>query len=67
MSVTVADCERVQTSWFQLRSDVLGVDAWEDTGLVWANGDLLFPQVIDPAALTRGVEPLPGTGVWRSA
>ncbi|GEK22940.1 GNAT family N-acetyltransferase [Cellulomonas xylanilytica] len=56
MSATVADCERVQTSWFQLRSEVLGVDAWEDTGLVWANGDLMFPQVIDPAALARGVE-----------
>ncbi|WP_456786313.1 GNAT family N-acetyltransferase [Cellulomonas sp. P5_C5] len=56
MSVTVADCERAQTSWFQLRSDVLGVDSWEDTGLTWANGDLMFPQVIDPAALARGVE-----------
>ncbi|WP_200941481.1 GNAT family N-acetyltransferase [Cellulomonas sp. Leaf395] len=56
MSVTVADCERVQTSWFQHRSEVLGVDAWEDTGLVWANGDLMFPQLIDPAALARGVE-----------
>jgi GNAT superfamily N-acetyltransferase len=56
VSVTVTDCERVQTSWFQLQSEVLGVDAWEDSGLVWANGDLLFPQVIDPAALARGVE-----------
>ena len=56
MRATVADCERVQTSWFQLRSKVLGGDAWEDTGLAWANGDLMFPQVIDPAALARGVE-----------
>ncbi|WP_421735826.1 GNAT family N-acetyltransferase [Cellulomonas sp.] len=56
MTATVADCERVQRSWFQLRSRVLGGDAWEDDGLVWANGDLMFPQVIDPAALARGVE-----------
>lgn len=56
MTVTVADCERVQLSWFQLRARTLGGEAWEDDGLVWANGDLLFPQVIDPAALARGVE-----------
>ncbi|MET0787663.1 MAG: GNAT family N-acetyltransferase [Cellulomonas sp.] len=53
---TVADCERVQTSWFQLHAEALGGDAWEDGGLTWANGDLLFPQVIDPAALARGLE-----------
>ncbi|MEZ0446525.1 GNAT family N-acetyltransferase [Cellulomonas sp. ICMP 17802] len=56
MTVTVADCERVQTSWFQLRSQVLGSGSWEDDGLTWANGDLMFPRVIDPAALARGVE-----------
>ena len=61
-TVTVADCERVQTSWFQLHSEVLGADAWEDTGLVWANGDLLFPRVIDPGALGRGVERARATG-----
>lgn len=53
---TVADCERVQTSWFQLHAQALGTDAWEDGGLTWANGDLLFPQVIDPTALARGLE-----------
>jgi ribosomal protein S18 acetylase RimI-like enzyme len=53
---TVADCERVQTSWFRLRSEAPGGESWEDTGLTWANGDLMFPQVIDPAALARGVE-----------
>ena len=56
LTATVADCERVQLSWFQLRAQVLGGEAWEDDGLVWANGDLMFPQVIDPAALARGVE-----------
>ena len=60
--VTVSDCERVQTSWFQLRSEVLGVPSWEDTGLTWANGDLMFPQVIDPAALSRGLERARATG-----
>lgn len=69
MSVSVADCERVQTSWFQLRARAQGSDAWEDSGLVWANGDLMFPQVIDPAALARGVERaraehLPIVGAW---
>jgi GNAT superfamily N-acetyltransferase len=69
VSVTVADCERVQTSWFQLHAEALGGEAWEDTGLTWANGDLLFPQVIDPAALARGVEQaraahLPIVGAW---
>lgn len=61
-NVTVADCERVQTSWFQLHSEVLGGDAWEDAGLVWANGDLMFPRVIDAAALARGVERARATG-----
>lgn len=54
MTVTVADCERVQTSWFQLRSPEGG--SYEDDGLTWANGDLMFPRVIAPAALARGVE-----------
>ncbi|MBO3101015.1 GNAT family N-acetyltransferase [Cellulomonas fengjieae] len=56
MSPTVADCERVQLSWFQLRADVLGGESWEDGGLRWVDGNLLFPQVIDPRALARGIE-----------
>jgi ribosomal protein S18 acetylase RimI-like enzyme len=55
----VADCERVQLSWFRFQATTLGQPVWEDDGLTWVDGDdaqhLMFPRVVDPAALARGV------------
>jgi hypothetical protein len=51
--VTVADCERVQGSWFRRRAEVLGGEAWTDGSLTWTDGpdglNLMFPRAMTTA------------------
>jgi hypothetical protein len=58
--VTVADCERVQSSWFRLRATTLGGTVSDDDGLVWTDGpdgfNLLFPRTLTTAAVRRGLD-----------
>ena len=73
-SVSVADCEHVQTSWFVTRAQTLGGDVWHDEGLTWAReaeqANLLFPSAIPADALARGLERISRrpviTGAWLS-
>lgn len=72
--VTVSDCERVQTSWFVTRAELLGGAVWRDDGLTWAReaeqANLLFPTEISADALGRGLERINRrpviTGAWLS-
>lgn len=58
--VTVADCQRVQTSWFRLRAETCGGSHWTDGPLTWVDGpdgqNLMFPATMSTAALVRGLE-----------
>ena len=70
--VTVADCERVQASWFRTRTEVLGGSMWDDGPLTWMSGTdgihLMFPSELPQGPLARGVERARaldvGIGVW---
>jgi GNAT superfamily N-acetyltransferase len=70
--VTVADCERVQTAWFEARATTLGGRVIEDEGLRWIVGpdgvSLMFPAELSVDGLRRGVERARvaghGIGVW---
>jgi GNAT superfamily N-acetyltransferase len=71
--VTVADCQRVQTSWFRYRAETLGGEVWSEGPLTWIYGpdgqNLMFPSRISTAAALRGVERarargLPRVGAW---
>lgn len=72
-AITVADCERAQTSWFVTTARLLG-DTWDEGGLTWArspgHADLLFPTEIDAdalaAGLRRGRRPGEIVGAWLS-
>jgi GNAT superfamily N-acetyltransferase len=72
--IRVADCERAQTSWYVTCARLLGGETWSEGGITWArsrrHADLLFPAVIDPAALRAGLARarLPGfmVGAWLS-
>jgi GNAT superfamily N-acetyltransferase len=65
--ITVADCERVQTGWFQTRAEVLGGSIWHDGPLTWMSGPdgmhLMFPGELPPAAVARGVAQARALGV----
>ncbi|MFJ9898332.1 GNAT family N-acetyltransferase [Streptomyces sp. NPDC091280] len=74
--VTVADCERVQASWFRARAEVLGGEVWSDGPLEWVDGPdgqtLMFPRSLPADAVARGVERAKrrgagSVGVWLSA
>ena len=72
-AITVADCERAQTSWCVAAARLLG-ETWSEGGLTWArspgHADLLFPIEIDPDALSAGLRRArrPGeiVGAWLS-
>ncbi|WP_225846814.1 N-acetyltransferase [Streptomyces sp. HPF1205] len=65
--VTVADCERVQASWYRTRTEILGGSLWDDGPLTWMSGadgmHLMFPSELPRAALARGVERARDLGV----
>ncbi|GMA22613.1 hypothetical protein GCM10025864_03720 [Luteimicrobium album] len=74
--VTVADCERVQSSWFRLRATTLGGTVSDDDGLVWTDGldgfNLLFPRALTTVAVRRGLDRARAVGrtsmgAWLSA
>jgi len=53
--VTVADCERVQASWYRARAEVLGGEVWTDGPLTWVDGpDVL--RAVCTAAHAAGAE-----------
>lgn len=58
-SIGVADCERLQTSWFRTRSQVLGGPVLVDGPLTWyvdsVGAHLMFPAELPPEELARGV------------
>lgn len=58
--VMVADCERMQTSWFRTRATELGGTVWCDDDLLWTDGpdglNLTFPRALTTAAVRRGVD-----------
>jgi hypothetical protein len=58
--VTVADCQRVQTSWYRYRAETRGGEVWTDGSLTWTNGpdgkNLMFPTAMTTAAVRRGVD-----------
>jgi GNAT superfamily N-acetyltransferase len=73
--VTVADCERVQTSWFRIRAEALGGEVWTDGPLTWVDGpdglNLMFPRSLPADGVARGVERarrlgIGSIGVWLS-
>lgn len=58
--VSIADCQRVQTSWYRKRAEVLGGEVWTDGPLTWTDGpdgqNLMFPEEMATPAVRRGVE-----------
>ncbi|AKU18630.1 GCN5 family acetyltransferase [Luteipulveratus mongoliensis] len=58
--VTVADCERVQSSWFRARAATLGGEVWTDDEVLWTDGpdgmNLMFPRALTAAGVRRGVD-----------
>jgi len=70
--VTVRDCERVQSAWFDARAWAASGRVWDDGPLHWSDGpdgaQLMFPRAIPTAALARGLDALDGqaVGVWLS-
>lgn len=58
--VTVADCQRVQRSWFTVRAQTLAGTVWTDGPLTWTDGpdglNLMFPTEMTTTGLLRGVE-----------
>ena len=73
--ITVADCERVQASWFAFRARELGGTVWEDEGTQWTDGpdglNLMFPRRISRAAVGRALDRArelgrPAVGAWLS-
>lgn len=58
--VTVADCQRVQTSWYRFRAEACGGEVWTDGTLSWIDGpdglNLMFPPRMTTAAVRRGVD-----------
>ena len=72
-AVTVAACERVQTSWFRRRAEEIGGEVWADGPLNWIDGpdglNLMFPRELPAAALRRGINRArelgrPTVGAW---
>lgn len=59
-SIGVADCERLQTSWFRTRSEVLHGPVLVDGPLTWyvdgVGAHLMFPAELPREELARGVE-----------
>jgi ribosomal protein S18 acetylase RimI-like enzyme len=59
--MTVADCERVQTSWFDTCARATGGEVWDDAALHWAwlpatrSLMLMFPATIPGDAVGRGL------------
>lgn len=66
-SISVVDCERLQTSWFRSRSRVLDGPVLVDGPLTWYVDDvgahLMFPTELPREELARGVEWCRGLGV----
>jgi GNAT superfamily N-acetyltransferase len=71
--VTVADCERVQSSWYRTRTELLGGEVWTDGPLTWVDGpdgqNLMFPWALSEQAVARGVSRArdlgrPMVGAW---
>lgn len=64
--VTVADCERVQASWFHLRAQLPDGESWTDGPLAWVAhaGEqyLMFPRELPDPALRRGLDRARGVG-----
>jgi ribosomal protein S18 acetylase RimI-like enzyme len=60
-AVTVADCERVQQSWYDSCARAAGGESWQDGPLHWVwlapsrSLMLMFPVDIPPDALDRGI------------
>jgi GNAT superfamily N-acetyltransferase len=59
-AVTVADCERVQASWFRTRAQLLGGEVWTDGPLTWTDGpdgqNLVFPCELTADGVRRGAD-----------
>jgi GNAT superfamily N-acetyltransferase len=74
-SILVADCERLQTTWFRTRSQVLNGPVLVDGPLTWyvdgVGAHLMFPAELPRDELARGVqwcrELGVRIGVWLSA
>ncbi|GMA96316.1 GNAT family N-acetyltransferase [Pseudolysinimonas kribbensis] len=72
MRVTVRDCERVQSAWFDARAWAASGRVWDDGPLHWSDGPdgahLMFPAAIPADALTRGIAQLEHrpVGAWLS-
>ncbi|MCX7522926.1 hypothetical protein OSC27_11640 [Microbacterium sp. STN6] len=58
-SITVADCERMQTSWFRAHAEFVGGEVREDGPLTWILDStglhLMFPRELPADGLARGV------------
>lgn len=70
--VTVRDCERVQSAWFDARAWAASGRVWDDGPLHWSDGpdgaQLMFPAEIPADALARGIAQLGHrpVGAWLS-